>query len=177
MSGGRFDRCMAIVFGEEGGYSNNPNDRGGPTNLGLTEGTIAGAIKAGVLAPGVTVRSIARDQAERVYFELYWKASRAPELPAPLDLCLFDAYVNHRPKVAVRLLQAALKIDQDGMVGPLTIAAAKAQELRGVVARYAYWRRNLYHRIVDENESQAVFLKGWLNRVDSIEKSALAEVA
>ena len=45
----RYDDVLKTVLGFEGGYSNDPDDRGGETNLGITEGTYARAKKAGLV--------------------------------------------------------------------------------------------------------------------------------
>ena len=39
-----FEKCLGIVFGTEGGYVNDPVDRGGPTNMGVTAGTLKTAL-------------------------------------------------------------------------------------------------------------------------------------
>lgn len=177
MSDARFGRCLTFTLREEGGVSNDPADRGKLTNRGVTQETFEFAIRHG-LVRAASVRDLTDEDVKAIYHALYWIPSRAAELPAPLDLCLFDAYVNHRPKVAVRFIQAALKVDQDGVIGPKTIEAAlEVPSMLTAVERYAYWREQFYRRLVDSDESQAKFLRGWLNRVAHVKAAALAEVA
>jgi lysozyme family protein len=177
VSGGRFERCLAITFGEEGGKANVAGDHGGPTNMGITAATLAEARNRGLVRLGATIDNLRREEAERIYFHLYWTPARCPEFPAPLDACLFDAYVNHRPHVAARLIQAAVGAEQDGIVGPATIRLAHAAELVGAVNRYAQERTSLYHAIVAADPTQQKFLHGWLNRVEHVKATALAELA
>ena len=35
-----FDACLAITFAQEGGFANDPQDRGGPTKFGITLATL-----------------------------------------------------------------------------------------------------------------------------------------
>ena len=177
MSDGRFDRYVSIVLGEEGGESNVAGDHGGHTNLGITAETLRAAQVRGVVPFRVTVRDLTVAQAKEIYRRLFWIDSRAPEFPAPIDLLLFDAYVNHRPSPAVALVQAALRVTQDGVVGEVTLAAARLAAKRGqladVVTAYRAAREAFYRRIVARDSSQAKFLKGWLNRIAHLEVEAL----
>jgi lysozyme family protein len=178
VSGGRFDRCLRFTLREEGGYSNDPADKGKETWRGVTAATFDRARKAGVVPRDcVTVRDLKPEHVEAVFWNFYWNASKAHEFPAPLDLLLFDAYVNHRPEVAVKLIQAAVGADQDGKVGPKTLEAARVVQPVTAIERYTYEREQFYRRLVKQDESQAKFLRGWLNRVARVKASALAEVA
>jgi lysozyme family protein len=176
-TGGRFERCLRFTLREEGGLSNDPADKGGLTNHGVTQATFEAARAAGALPLRVkTVRDLTLDDAEHVYFVLFWLPSRAFEFPAPLDLCLFDAYVNHRPDVAVRFIQAAVGSTEDGIVGMDTVAKALAAHLAEAVERYAHARETFYHELVKRDSTQARFLRGWLTRVATVKASAMAEV-
>jgi lysozyme family protein len=177
-TGGRFERCLRFTLREEGGLSNDAADRGGLTNHGVRQATFEAARAAGALPPRVkSVRDLTLDDAEHVYYQLYWLTSRAFEFPAPLDLCLFDAYVNHRPQVAVRFIQAAVGADEDGVVGMDTVAKAHAAHLAEAVERYAQARERFYRDLVKADPMQERFLKGWLNRVATVKSAAMAEVA
>lgn len=173
----RFERYVPVVLGVEGGFVNDPQDPGGPTNLGITEPTLRAAQARGVVAFRTTIKTLTVEQAKEIYRRFYWIDSRAPEFPEPLDLLLFDAYVNHRPRAAVRLVQAALGVGQDGQVGEITLAAARRAAKDGrlveVVKAYRAARESLYGRIVAEDRTQRKFLKGWFNRVARLEQEAL----
>lgn len=177
LSGGRFDRCLDVVLGHEGGISDHPADRGGLTNLGITAGTLREAIRRGIVAPSATVRTLTEEQARRIYFALYWTPARCHEFQPPLDLLLFDAYVNHRPASAVRLIQLAVGAAPDGIIGPETIRKANAigVDMGAAIERYAEARAKLYFAIVDDNPSQRVFLRGWLNRIETLLRAVEVE--
>lgn len=176
MSGGRFERCLRFVLREEGGYSNDPNDHGGSTYMGITQATLDHARASGWTRVR-WVRDLKMSDVEQIYFHGYWAASRAHEFPAPLDLLLFDAYVNHRPMTAVRLIQAAVLAEQDGVVGPKTLDAAHISSPVAAIERYAFERERLYRQIVKNDSTQERFLRGWLNRVAHVKAAALVEVA
>lgn len=164
VSAGRFSASLAFLAQQEGGWSDRPADRGGPTKYGITGYTLARAQREGVVGKGVVLAQLTRGHAERIYRHLYWKAARCGEFPAPFDLVLFDAAVNHGPAQGVRLLQRGLRVSDDGLVGPVTIAAArsagKEQAHRALVARGEF-----YHRLAVEDPTQEEFIGGWLSRL------------
>src|SRR3954447_9587673 len=95
-----FANCLAFVLEEEGGYSDMPGDPGGATNMGITRATLADWRGAPVSKDDVL--SLERDEAAAIYRRRYWDAIRGDELPAGLDLALFDDAVNSGPRMAVR---------------------------------------------------------------------------
>lgn len=179
MSGGRFDECVAKTLGHEGVFSNHAADKGKATKYGITQATLYTAIAARIVPRTVTIQSLSVEQAKRIYFAFYWTPARCNEFPRPLDLLLFDAFVHHRPKSAVRLIQAAVGVEADGIIGPLTISKAQALEgdaLWGAVERYAKARHQLCDRIVAEDPTQAAFIAGWHNRVERLASQAATEL-
>ena len=186
----RFDECLAVVLGFEGGYSNHPSDKGGATQFGITTGTLARARTDGV----VQCRDVARltlPEAAAIYRRYYWAPVGADILPPPLDLVVFDASVNCGVAAAVKHLQEALNallpgtpLAVDGGFGPKT-KQALADLLainRSITQTYVGLEPNAilryltldvlvnkleqYDNIADKNESQRVFLRGWVhNRV------------
>lgn len=172
----RFERCLVFTLREEGGYSNDPLDRGGSTYMGITQGTLDIARKHGWTRTEF-VADLTFDEVRHIYEAGYWNPSRAHEFPAPLDLLLFDAYVNHRPSVAVSLIQAAVGSERDGKVGPKTVARAHEVNRVTAIERYCFEREQFFRRIVAGDHSQERFLRGWLNRVAHVKAAALLEVA
>ena len=89
-----FDKALSFVLGNEGGYSNDPDDRGGATNLGITQSTLDRARRQMPDLPE-KVEDLTREPAAEIYRVLYWEASKADMMPYPLSTLHFDAAVNH----------------------------------------------------------------------------------
>ena len=168
-----FDHALAHVLRMEGGYSDDPYDPGGPTNLGLTMADLAAirgipniAENAALLKAAVIALTPA--EAAPIYRALYWDPCQAPALPPPLALFHFDTAVNHGLVSAAHMLQQALAVDNDGEIGPLTLAAASASDPTTILAAYAEIRRARYRAI----PTFPRFGRGWLARVDATEAAA-----
>lgn len=175
-----FDKALSFVFGNEGGYSNDPDDRGGATNLGITQSTLDRARRQMHLPE--KVEDLTREQAAEIYRVLYWEASKADMMPYPLSTLHFDAAVNHGVGGAAKLLQRTInnyaakagldaRVEVDGAVGPKTLSAlCQCLDLKGNVSLiceiYCNEREKYYKSIVENNPSQGVFLRGWLNRLE-----------
>jgi len=164
----RFDRCLAEVLRLEGGYTDNPDDPGGPTNFGITQATLATAWGRPATAKDVAALTVA-DVAE-IYRTRYWAKTRCGELPAGLDLAVVDTAVNMGPETAVRLLQRALGVSADGVVGSATLARVEAAPIASVIRTLSEMRRSRYRALVKFE----AFGKGWLRRVDAVETLSLA---
>ena len=82
----------------------------------------------------------------------------------------FDSAVNHGYAGATKLVQKALneigyKLVVDGKYGPKTKDALNSANGDEFIEHFQQKRTALYKAIVKNNPSQAVFLKGWLNRI------------
>lgn len=173
----RFESCLKFVLDVEGGFSDDPADHGGRTNLGVTEGTLARARRDGV-ADAESVDSLTREVAAAIYRAYYWKACRCGELPAPIDLAVFDASVHMGPSAASRQIQRSLNLlgaepplAEDGLIGPRTLEAARQlpEKWRLRAARVALAVRSAaLLDIAGRSVSQRRFLAGWLNRLDRV---------
>ena len=162
-----FDAALAHIIEMEGGWTNDPHDPGGPTNLGITLGVFA-AWKNATLTD--TNRESLIDELKRldaasarpIYYKRYWVPSRAAELPPQIALIHFDAAVNHGVANAARMLQQALSVADDGEIGPETLSAARTRSIEETVRRYADIRRARYRSLSHFWR----FGRGWLRRVD-----------
>jgi lysozyme family protein len=121
MTASNFDRSLALVFVSEGGYVNNPNDPGGATNLGITSRTLAAYRGKHVSVDDV--RALTKAEASQIYRKYYWDIIHGNDLPPGIDYAVFDFAVNSGPTTAVKFLQRALSIPDDGVIGPLTLKA------------------------------------------------------
>lgn len=163
----RFAACLAETLKWEGGWSNHPDDTGGATMKGIIQRVYDAWREQNGLARQ-TVRKITDDELNAIYSENYWAVVRGDELPAGLDLCVFDYGVNSGPARAVRYLQQVLGIAQDGHMGPVTIAAANAADPAETVKKLCAARRAFVRQI----KSYPTFGKGWNRRIDGIEQTA-----
>ena len=137
-----FDAALEFVLGYEGGYSNNPKDPGGATNLGITQKTLDQFNRANRSAGLPTdVRALKREHAARIYRAWYWDPIKGDDLPPAIALVVFDGAVNQGVSRSARILQRSLELVQDGVIGPITISAARnasvAILLREIAARRA----------------------------------------
>lgn len=173
-----FERCLKVILGAEGGYSDHPADKGGKTNMGITEGTLANAYSKGIV-PHKDIKKLTRDEAANIYKVNYWVPSKAAEMAYPLCLLHFDAAVNHGLGGAAKLLQRTINrikgpvLKVDGVVGPATIKEVRLIPSGNLIffcVELLKTRKEYFEAIAQNNPSQKVFLKGWLNRVEALRK-------
>ncbi len=176
MSETRFAACLDAALRHEGGYVDHPSDPGGATNMGITRRTLARwrSVSPWWDLPKAAVETLQRTEAAKIYRAGYWDRARGGELPAGLDLAVFDFAVNSGPDRAVRALQGLLGVVRDGQIGPVTLGALKARiatiGVAGLINALCDQRLNFLERLA----TFAVFGRGWTRRVAEIRAAALA---
>lgn len=168
-----FEKCLRFVLAKEGGFVDHPADRGGATNKGVTQAVYDAWRKRSGLLPQ-SVKLISDAELTGIYRRDYWDKVRGDELPAPVNLAVFDDAVNSGVNRAARRLQKVCGVAADGAIGLRTVAAAKQYcekfgELN-LALDIIEERIEFYHNIVETNPSQSVFLRGWLNRMNDLER-------
>ncbi len=174
----RFRKALSFTLKWEGDFVDHPNDRGGATKFGITQRVFHQWLEA-MSEPLRGIETITHDEACNIYRTNYWHSASCHRLKPELDAVMFDAAVNHGPSGAVRLLQRALNslqaspsaIAVDGAMGRRTLEALAGMKTLTVCLALIEERRKLYQRIVDKDPSQKVFLKGWLNRADDLQRA------
>lgn len=166
------DDMITEILRREGGYVDHAADRGGPTNMGVTQRTLSDWL--GRPASIEDVKALNEMTAREIYARNYLIGPRIDTLPGDIVPFTFDTSINHGPKSAVKMVQRVCNEagfgpgDVDGVIGPQTrIMAEKAQRDMGpfFLAALCEERRNVYRRIIAADPSQAVFEDGWMNRV------------
>lgn len=162
-----FAAALAHVLRMEGGYSDDPHDLGGPTNMGITLATLAAWRGMKVSAANrqeliAQLRQISRAETEAIYRQRYWIPAGCPDLPAALAFAHFDAAVNHGVGAAIRMLQEAVGAGVDGIIGPQTKSRIAAMPIAQIIRTYAAIRRRRYRALPHFWR----FGRGWLNRVE-----------
>lgn len=166
MTIGNFDTIFKLVIGEEGGYVNDPKDRGGPTKFGVTQATLSAWRRHPVQA--ADVQRLGIDEAKLIFKMQYWDKVQGNKLPPGVDLCVTDAAFNSGPGRAAKLLQQTLGVTQDGVVGEKTLAALGTRQPEDVVE--AFSRNRL--AFLKTTYGWGRFGKGWTNRVNRVRDTA-----
>lgn len=170
------DSYLTTILIHEGGYVNHPNDRGGPTNFGITQATLSNYL--GRKASINDVKELKEETAREIYLSRYFYSPRINMFPEPIQLISFDMCVNHGPRNAIRMVQRVInqasvinqRISEDGIAGVQTFNAAEVTErsmgnyfTNAIVDE----RINFYELIVSRRPDQRVFLAGWKRRANS----------
>ena len=140
---------------EEGGYVNDPTDKGGETNFGISKRAY----------PNLDIFNLTEDDAIDIYWKDYWVRGKCDKVPSKLQPIYFDMCVNFGISGAIKVLQATANskganIEVDGKIGPNTIKAIKNLSLERVRA----FRVLKFAKIVIANPKQMKFWYGWYRR-------------
>lgn len=163
--------ALGYLLDEEGGWSDHPSDRGGATFNGVTQTTYDDWRVRVVKKPKQSVRKATADEIRNLYDVLYWRAAGCDRLPWPISYVTFDAAVNSGVSRAIRWTQGGLSVEQDGKLGPRTLAAAsvavEAGDSKAILA-IVDQRVTFLARLVQKTPSQAAFLLGWWRRTQRV---------
>lgn len=146
-----FEQAFAVLIGHEGGYVDHPRDPGGRTKFGISQRAY----------PDEDIRHLTLERAQFLYRRDYWDALQLDTFPAVLRLDVFDVAVNMGLKRAIRLLQQALRVVADGVLGPKTLAALLAADPAQVRLLFLAFRLLFYTDLA----TFTTFGKGWVRRV------------
>ena len=137
-----FKKALSFVLKWEGGYVNNPSDKGGATNKGITQNTYNSWLKSKGKEPR-DVKFITDTEVELIYYYNYWKPAGCQGMTDKFAIISFDTAVN--------------------------MGVSRVSEFMRE-AEYLYPEKFLLVRAEKYNEfakvsSQRQFLHGWLNRL------------
>ena len=169
-----FNTALDEVRRFESGYINNPNDRGGATNKGITQKTYD-AYRRSLWLPSQSVLNITDTEVNTIYQTRYWDANSCGSLPPALAVVFFDSCVNLGGPQSTKLLQRALGVNDSGVISQETLSSATQNNLTDTVNMCLDLRRKFYYDLVAKDPSQAEFLNGWLKRVDQLQAFVVKE--
>lgn len=152
-----WNEAINFVLEMEGEYTLDPNDPGGETKYGISKKSY----------PYLDIKNLSRQNAVEIYKRDFWVPCHCADLPRHFALFVFDAAVNQGPRVAVRLMQIALGVLVDGIIGPKTLSAAHSAQPKAVRLALAE-RLAAYARLMAENPKLLVFARNWSYRVLSL---------
>lgn len=135
-----FNVAFTRLLGHEGQYVNNPADPGGETNWGISKRSY----------PELDIKNLQRWDAEKIYRRDFWNKINGDKLPDGVAFQLFDFAVNSGCETAVRYLQRAVGVADDGHWGPISQAALEK-----------YSESDLIMLVLAERLDFMTKLKGW----------------
>lgn len=167
-----FEAALQETLKYEGGYVNDPDDRGGETNYGVTEKVARAYGYEG------DMKDLTYVDVKPIYRQEYWlrpKFHKLVEISPRLAQYVFDMGVNMGPRQAVKYLQVAIRyikpapgLSIDGLIGPKTLgwlAGLSRAQRDALFSCVVYKHIDHYLKIVQINPKQRKFLNGWMRRV------------
>lgn len=146
-----FETAVNLVLMHEGDMSDNPHDPGGLTKFGISKKAF----------PNVDIANITLAQAKEIYRHYYWDMCSCEKLPPWARLLVFDCAVNQGATRAIIFIQRSTSTPNDGIIGPITLAAIKAMSPEEFISTYAKYR----HAAYKSNPNWRHFGAGWSARL------------
>ncbi len=172
----KFHKISKIILRHEGGYVDDPTDKGGKTNMGIAWKTWLTYAKSDLgLEPTTSnLKNITSEQAEIIYRKRYWEPKGfCKVVNDKVGLMIYDWTITSggAGKEVQKLLTNEFKQDVgiiDGAIGSKTIQAVNnVENQKLLLERIAAIRREYYHMLVRNRPKNSKYIKGWLNRVES----------
>lgn len=158
-----FDQAFTQLIDHEGGYTDDPKDRGNWTTGVIGNGELKGT-KYGISAmtyPNLNIKGLTLEDVKAIYYRDYWQAAGCELVPTAIKFDLFDMAVNSGVATAIKTLQKAVHVVADGDIGAKTLAAIMATPADTLLARFNG------HRLLfmTQTKAWATYNKGWAVRI------------
>lgn len=151
----------------EGGFVDDPLDRGGATNKGITIGTFRNFY--GKDATVEQLKNITDEQWLHIFKSGYWDKWKADDIEnQSIANIVVDWAWGSGAATSIKQVQKILGVAVDGIVGDDTLTAINIAGQRSLFVKIHNRRIEFVENIVKRDPSQARFLKGWKNRINSL---------
>jgi len=163
------DQIIDAIIAREGGFGDDPADRGGATTFGVTLAMLRDWRHEPLLESD-SIESLSEDEARVIIRQ---RCLAGPGLIAVRDeatrALVADMIWNHGLRGATLIVQRALGLPGDGVMGPHTLAALNGSgvttvRMSGAFDKVLAERIRFYGRLIERDPSQARFAGGWLDR-------------
>lgn len=159
-----------FILSWEGGYVNNPADKGGPTNKGVTLKTFRSVF--GQTKTVDDLKHITDAQWLHIFKKYYWDKWQADKISDQSIANLLVDWYWGSGVYGIALPQKAMSLTADGVVGPKTLAAINTYPNKKELFDFLWKQRQAHFKRIAKG-TQRQFLKGWLNRLDGIKYGQL----
>lgn len=162
-----FTNALTVVLNHEGGYTDDPNDSGGPTNYGITQAELSAWLKRP--ASISDVQSMTVSTAGEIYKSNYWDALALDQVEnSYLSTIIFDQGVNRGIDAIAKDVQRLVGVTVDGDFGPQTLAAINAATATSLGIKIIEVSQQHYISFCLNDDTQLGFLMGWIARTQSL---------
>jgi hypothetical protein len=156
----------------EGGFANDPADRGGATNKGVTIATFEAYCKAKSL-PRPSVEHLKRmtdGEWLDILKTMFWDRWQADKIKSQKIANILVDWVWGSGVYGIKIPQRILGVKQDGIVGDETLKALNAQDPDKLFQVIYEARKKYLNDITISRPTNKRFLRGWLNRLEDIRR-------
>lgn len=159
-----------FILSHEGGFVNDPRDAGGATNRGVTLTTYRSVF--GSKKTIADLKKITYEEWSILFKKYYWDKCKADLIEnQSVANMLVDFAWHSGVKTAVKRIQRIVAVNDDGVIGRVTI---------GAINTYYLGQETLFDELKEARlsymkgcKSWSAFCKGWTNRLDSISFGSL----
>lgn len=158
-----FEMVLPFVMNIEGGLSLDPDDTGnwtgGKKGAGELKGTNRGISAAAY--PNEDIAGMTKERASFLAKRDYWDKFRVVTYPSFIRPHFFDVCFNSGGSRAAKILQRAIGVDADGIVG-----AETRRKIPGLtIKKFERQRSDFYVNHAILNPGKLKFLAGWIGRI------------
>jgi len=164
-----FDEAFKQTIGHEGGYVNDPDDKGGETKFGISKRSY----------PNEDIRNLTLERAKEIYYNDFWLKQSCHLMEGFTDISIeiFDTSVNMGRGKGAKIFQEALNLSNrnerdykdiavDGGIGPKTISTFRACKNKRLLYNVMnVLQGEFYIQLMRKNEVYEKYI-GWFDRVD-----------
>lgn len=166
------NKLMPLIFKWEGSgkYGNDPVDKGGPTNFGITLDTwkhVGYDKNRDGKIDYKDVQLLNENDFKIVLKKNFWDKWKADEIKNQSIANLVVDWLWGSGKWGIIYPQRALGVKDDGIVGKKTIDALNSADQEKIFKKIWNMKKDFYLNIVKKNPNQKRFINGWLNRLNS----------
>ena len=150
-----FNKAIEKTLINEGGYVNDPSDRGGETKYGISKRAY----------PNVDIKNLTTNEAKAIYKRDYWDKLKADHIESQLVASeLFDTAVNMGVRTASKLIQGCLGTHPDGIIGNITLQKINEIDEELLLLRFKLAKVARYAYLAKKRPANRKYLLGWINR-------------